>query len=517
MKSLSWILFSGLLALIQLPLGKAAAPSCPLIGPEFPPPQRLSQHPIWGRALANLDDVFNYIDQSSIKGINEVSCAIQDTPEVKQVDGNTVFQLGSVSNIFAVVAFLAEAGDVYWNYPITRFIPELANFVGRTKARNFGMVRETAWDDITLGALASQVYGLGRDFKNSAPPIKRKLRLLRQKKHLIPGRWEFLEGVARMYPSYPPWQTATHSDVGFQLLAYALENISGKKYTDILDERIIKPLQLNCTYLDYAPASVGIMDGLIEDSYWDVSLGDANPSGNMYSSANDLSTLGRESVSSKLIKPSITCRWLNPVTFGSELRVLIGAPWGVRCIQLDPWRRPHSTLTMFTKAGTFRKYTAFLSLLWDFNIGFATTMASLVANTLYGGIYCYNGTAGYSWLVITTNPGKPGLGVGPWISNGVDMISTATKLQSGASRVLGLEARLYYSQLESRTADGGKRQAWKAVYEDTGGFSPATQLFLPLVVLGLPLDEFIFNFDSSGKVVSVENLAQRVKLLKLKY
>lgn len=84
---------------------------------------------------------------------------------MKQVDGDTVFRLGSVSNFFTVLAFLAEAGGVYWNQPINRFIPELANFVGRTKTKNFDSVRETAWDDITLGALASQVSGLGRDCK----------------------------------------------------------------------------------------------------------------------------------------------------------------------------------------------------------------------------------------------------------------------------------------------------------------------------------------------------------------
>jgi CubicO group peptidase (beta-lactamase class C family) len=80
-----------------------------------------------------------------------------------------------------------------------------------------------------------------------------------------------------MYPSYAPWQTATYSNVAYQLLAYALENISGKKFADILNDRVIKPLNLTRTYYTTPPESVGIIPGTIKDTYWDVSLGDANP------------------------------------------------------------------------------------------------------------------------------------------------------------------------------------------------------------------------------------------------
>lgn len=80
-----------------------------------------------------------------------------------------------------------------------------------------------------------------------------------------------------MYPSYPPWQTATYSNVGYQLLAYALENISGKPFKQILNERVFNPLDLRRTYYEDAPASVGIIPGTLKDMYWNVSLGDASP------------------------------------------------------------------------------------------------------------------------------------------------------------------------------------------------------------------------------------------------
>jgi hypothetical protein len=182
MKTLTWV-FSTLL--VQLPIS-FAAPNCPLIGAEFPPPQRLSEHPTWKKAVENITAVFDYIDVSNITGVDRFSYSIQifstnpgppilwerhrtakdlpaNTTGVKQVDGDTVYRLGSVSKVFTVLAFLAEVGDVQWNQPITKYVPELAKQPSRTASTDFDEVRETAWDDITLGALASQVSGIGRD------------------------------------------------------------------------------------------------------------------------------------------------------------------------------------------------------------------------------------------------------------------------------------------------------------------------------------------------------------------
>lgn len=278
----------------------------------------------------------------------------------------------------------------------------------------------------------------------------------------------------------------------------------------------------------------------------------------MYASASDLSTLGRGILSSKLIKASLTRRWLNPVTFSSDFLASVGAPWGVRRIQLAKETQPHRTLSVFTKAGTFRKYTAFITLLRDFNLGFTIMMAgtpalnnflgadllgaSLIpaydavardeADEKYSGVYVaraslINGTTGNSSsLTISTNPGKPGLGVGPWTSNGTNMVDMAIKLQSGSdSTSNGTETRLYYTQLESKTATGGSRQSWKAIFEDTSGPAAGQQLWstdcgawvgVTGVTYGsLPLDEFIFNIDSSNKVISVDNLALRLTYYKV--
>jgi hypothetical protein len=184
MKTSTWVLST---LWVQLPIS-FAAPNCPLIGPEFPPPQQLAEHPIWKNAVDNITSVFDYIDTSNITGVDRFSYSIQifstnpgasilwerhrtakdlpaNTTGVKKVDGNTVYRLGSVTKVFTVLAFLAEAGDFDWNQPITKYLPELAKLAGRRESNDFDNVRETDWDDITIGALASQVSGLGRDCK----------------------------------------------------------------------------------------------------------------------------------------------------------------------------------------------------------------------------------------------------------------------------------------------------------------------------------------------------------------
>jgi hypothetical protein len=278
----------------------------------------------------------------------------------------------------------------------------------------------------------------------------------------------------------------------------------------------------------------------------------------MYASASDLSTFGRAILSSKLIKPSLTRRWLNPVTFSADFLASIGAPWGIRRIQLAKETQPHRTISVYTKAGTFRKYTAFITLLKEFNLGFTIMMAgtpalnnflgadllgaSLIpaydavardeADKKYSGLYVarpsfVNGTTGNSSsLTISTDSSKPGLGVGPWTSNGINMVDMAIKLQSGSDATpKRAEARLYYTQLDTKTSNGGMRQSWKAIFEDTSGPAAGQQLWstdcgawvgVTGVTYGsLPLDEFIFNMDSAGKVVSVDNLALRLTYYKV--
>jgi hypothetical protein len=253
----------------------------------------------------------------------------------------------------------------------------------------------------------------------------------------------------------------------------------------------------------------------------------------MFSSAGDVSKLGIAVLNSTLLKPVLTRRWLKPFSFPSDTVAAVGAPWGLRRLHLSN-DNPYRTVTAFTKAGGIGDYSALLSVIPEFDIGITVLVAGpdtagviwgladymgtvLLpgfdaatrddAASRYGGTYraanssgstnssgATNSSGPYrftnssstpldSMLTITADSGKPGLGVSPWRSNGTDMIPVALALQSGLSVASDPAA--------------------------TNASQPSVRLYYT------GLDEFIFESDKSGNVVSVTNLALNVTLYKM--
>ena len=79
------------------------------------------------------------------------------------------------------------------------------------------------------------------------------------------------------------WKDCGLQELVFSLVAKVyvrdrrIEIQNGKSFTDILENRVIKPLGLNRTYYYTPPDEVGVIPGTIKDTYWNVYLGDASP------------------------------------------------------------------------------------------------------------------------------------------------------------------------------------------------------------------------------------------------
>jgi CubicO group peptidase (beta-lactamase class C family) len=78
---------------------------------------------------------------------------------VKNVDSHSQYRIGSISKLFTVYTFLIEAGDVKFNDPITKYVPELAAAARHEQ----NAVDSVDWESVTVGNLASQMSGIGRD------------------------------------------------------------------------------------------------------------------------------------------------------------------------------------------------------------------------------------------------------------------------------------------------------------------------------------------------------------------
>ena|SRR6266511_993353 len=178
-------------SLIRITTAHTTSPRlCPLLGPNFPPPRNLSQNPGFQNTLNSFS---NSIHQLLTPGSNSTYGPFDSTNNTfsinifstfseaplyeyhytaplfkangsigtKAVDGDTIFRIASISKLVTVFALLIEKGDVNFNDPITKYVPELKGSTGI----GLGAVNAVQWDDVTIGALASQMSGIGRDCK----------------------------------------------------------------------------------------------------------------------------------------------------------------------------------------------------------------------------------------------------------------------------------------------------------------------------------------------------------------
>ncbi|KAK4222503.1 beta-lactamase-like protein 2 [Podospora fimiseda] len=606
-----------LLGIAFFPLARAKA-NCPLYGTLLPKPTNFLKHIGIQTAASILDDIFlRYIDNEKSVGSEyfsyavEVFSAAEDKPlwshywtapslknfnssGVITVDANTVFRIGSITKVFTVLTFLATVGDGIWNDPITRHLPEIEAIAANATK---GAIFTPDWDSITVGSLASQTSGLIRDYALLGE-LSYQLNLTDLHDMGFPplnvsefppcgsyptcDREQLFEGLGKLPPSYGPFTTPTYSNLGFVLLSYIAERITGKEFKTLVQESVLDPLGLKHTFLSTPDDSVGIIPGTRRTTTWGFELAEESATGNMYTSPGDLSSLGRGILRSTLLKPAMTRRWLKPVSFTSDPKASVGMPWGIRQIQLEK-NETYQFVHTFNKAGSLGAYSSLLAIIPELDIGFTIMAAGVVpaglamdiADTLtstyvptymyvarsqaaetYAGEYRFvpsaasnNNTSNFtrgsyrrfandstplaptnlnSSLIIAIEPSKPGMGVYNWISNGTEMSYIAVAINANITdeylKKIDPSVRMYPTGLEQKLPNGGKRVAFKAVFEDlslpakSNSFSSdcATWVGVTAVVYGSrPLDLFIFDFDKNGKVKSVENAALRARLEKV--
>ncbi|AEO63092.1 uncharacterized protein THITE_2141257 [Thermothielavioides terrestris NRRL 8126] len=635
------LLLWGLVAHVPL---SAARANCPLYGPLFPLPTKLLQNPTLKAVAAAVDDAFvKNIDSDNSTGSNYFSYAVEvftgseDQPlwshywtapslkyfnstGVSKVDTNTVFRIGSITKIFTVLTFLATVGDGIWNDPITRHLPEIESIVWRASG---GPIWTPDWESITVDALLGELsyqINLTDLYSMGFPPLP--------KSDYPPcGTWptcdraQLFTGLSKLPPSFPPFETPAYSDIGFVLLSYVAERITGKPFKTLVTDTVLRPLNLTHTFVEAPDDSLGIIPGTSRATMWGVSLAEESATGNMYASAGDLSSLGRAILRSTLLKPAVTRRWLKPVAFTSDPRALVGMPWGIRRVDLQT-NQTYQFVHTFDKVGSLGAYSSLLAVIPELDIGFTVLAAGIPpaglttaiaealadtyiptlyylaraqANATFAGHYSHasllipsnstttnnststrkpppppyandaaaattttsssptsrpssttspsNATSTTttlpstpttlnSSLTITVDPISPGLNVTSWLSNGTDMALLAVALSNNVSAaylpLLRPSVRLYPTGLEEPIAEsdgGGRRVAFKAVFEDLGGDAVAGGDFVTdcaswvgvtgVVYASRPLDMFVFEIAPDGVVRAVVNEALRVRLVKV--
>ena len=81
-----------------------------------------------------------------------------------------------------------------------------------------------------------------------------------------------------MMPTFPADQAPAYSNVAYILLAYALEQISGKDWLSLLNNNVLEPLELQSTYYTTPnDTSNGVIPGNASTVGWSNRLGDEGP------------------------------------------------------------------------------------------------------------------------------------------------------------------------------------------------------------------------------------------------
>ena len=96
----------------------------------------------------------------------------------------------------------------------------------------------------------------------------------------------------------------------------------------------------------------------------------------IYTSISDLARAGTSILSSSLLSPSQTRRWLKPITHTSNSANSIGRPWEIYSGKASD---DGTIMNVYTKLGTFGKYSSYIGLVSDYNVGFAILAADSVS------------------------------------------------------------------------------------------------------------------------------------------
>lgn len=135
----------------------------------------------------------------------------------RPVTADTLFEIGSISKSFTSIALLQlrDEGRFDPNEPITEYLP--------------WFTVKSPFAPITGHHLMTHTSGLPRDRDD------------------VPSSRYQAYGVREREVGYLPGVRYAYSNVGYQVLGYALESIAKKRYADVINERILMPLGMNAS------------------------------------------------------------------------------------------------------------------------------------------------------------------------------------------------------------------------------------------------------------------------------
>ncbi|KAL2009015.1 hypothetical protein VTN00DRAFT_7209 [Thermoascus crustaceus] len=500
----------------------------------------------------------------------------------KKLNGDSQYLIGSISKLISDLMLLESGLNL--EDTITTYLPELKN--------ERSLIR---WENITLAALSDHLAGIPPNIPGSFElyslrPLYEQLGFPHLEKDDFPdcgvdglngactraGKLcfksnqaalfddsnrdiEILENLLHMHPVAPPYSRPVYSQLSFTLFSMAMSAVTGKNYSQLLDEMIIQPLGLQNT----GPSPVNAERAVIppvEQETWRSDFGYAIPGGGLYSSTNDLSALMTRILDYSIIENPVKARkLLKPHSMTPSMKSLVGQPWEIqRTTNLTP-EHP-DTIDIYGKTGGVPDYISHFAAVDQYGVGFVILTAgpsgsdSIINDAvigsivpaveeeareqaqMYTGTYKSTNTTAASrntsdapvTMIITLETGKPGLKLNSLIRNNTTILSALKTLWSQMLGpmigTLNDDFRLYPSGIKTPVPETPHliRQDWRISFDivppDNAAKSdlPAQGALSPdycaswntadlLYYGGEPMDRVVFVVDTREKrVVGVE-------------
>lgn len=567
------------LLLIESTLAREYRP-CSLLGPDVPIPKKVSGTFAFKDAVVSIQkaiadavssgqtsygtlnasatsfslDIFSLHEEDGLFTYHyDAPGLANSTDGVKKIDSNSIYRLGSISKLLTAYTFLASVGDLSFNEPITKYIPELAAYAAQ-HAPSDDAIDFMDWDSITIGALASHLGGIPSAAAGSAStdtlfegaippgvpipdfsPVPANISDADCPNFYgIPcTRAAEIESINFGHPTVAPFHGPVYSNVGYVLLQLALEKMTNASLPSLFTDKVTTPLNLSNTYFANAPLNQGVVPLNDAAALYSLNLTYGGSSGGYYSSTADMRTIGRAILSSALLPAPLTRRWMKPHTFTANAAMLVGAPWEIYKAPLT-----ERNVWMYTKGGDVGAYSTNFVLLPDYGIGFTvlaaggedphqvqTIVSDIVAEigvpafqkaakeeaeSVYAGTYHGIGSgtaANENDVLVLAVDSNSGLLVSSWSINGTDVVS--------AYRAEGLQVRLNPSGLVSNK---GTKEGWRVLLTEEpvvdGAFVGECVDWFGVgatVLGGVGLDEFVISLSGDRtKAVGVEARGWRV-------
>ncbi|RSM00792.1 hypothetical protein CEP52_008920 [Fusarium oligoseptatum] len=372
-------------------------------GPVLPRPTAFAESAIFKEAAANLTDTLDAaVSGSIIAGwpVNNVSFSLavisadQDEPGVpiweyhhlasanengtKDLDRDSQYLIGSVSKVIASYVLLKSGVDL--DAPVTKYLPKL----GDKKSTIW-------WRDVSLRMLASHLssapanYGFSEFYvlkevflSIGFPPVEASDYPPCGVVGLNKGcsRQDYLAGMTTSYPQTTPNERPAYSNMAFVILGMALEEYTGKNFTQLVKDIVSDPMDLNNTYPSPGDSEKAVIPP--GESSWGADYKENTPAGGLVSSLSDLSKFSYALLSRTINLTSTEIdAWLKPVAFAGNEYTMTGMPWEIlRSSKLTP-DHPHA-VTIYGKSGGAQNYRSQL----DFVDKYAFAVVLLTAGPM---------------------------------------------------------------------------------------------------------------------------------------